>query len=87
MLPLAIYLVVINIAAFALYGIDKKRAVRKEWRISEKTLLVLALAGGALGAFSGMWLFRHKTKRLKFNLLVPACVVLWAIILWKILCC
>jgi len=82
MLALEIYLVVINVAAFALYGIDKNRAVRNAWRISEKVLLGAALAGGAVGALIGMQFFRHKTKHLKFNLLVPACLVLWVVILW-----
>ena len=85
MFVLEIYLIVINIAAFIMYGLDKKRAIQKAWRISEKALLGAAFAGGALGAYLGMQFFRHKTKHAKFNLLVPASMVLWMVILWKVL--
>ncbi len=84
MFALEIYLTAVNIIAFFLYGTDKKRAIKKAWRIPEKTLLGAAFAGGALGAFLGMQLFRHKTKHLKFNLLVPLSIVLWAFILWSV---
>ena len=59
---LAIYLIVINITAFALMGIDKKRARNKEWRISEAALFTTALLFGSLGSNIGMRYFRHKTK-------------------------
>lgn len=60
-----------NIAVFIIYGIDKRRAVRNKWRISEKTLILSALLGGGIGAFSGMFLLRHKTKHMKFLILIP----------------
>ena len=84
MMLLEIYLLIINMVAFAAYGIDKQRAIRKEWRISEKSLLLLAALGGALGALFGMHLFHHKTKQLKFNILVPACLILWVVLLWSV---
>ncbi|MBQ8565839.1 MAG: DUF1294 domain-containing protein [Bacteroidaceae bacterium] len=61
----------INIVAFAMYGIDKYRARKQQHRISEATLLGIALAGGALGAWIAMYTFRHKTRHVKFVLLVP----------------
>lgn len=79
-----IYLLVINVAAFVMYGMDKKRAVHGQWRIPEKSLLLAAAVGGALGALLGMQIFRHKTRHLKFTVLVPLCLVLWAVLLWKI---
>ena len=65
------YLVLANLVAFAMYGIDKKRAIKNKWRIPEKTLLLAALFGGAMGALWGMILFHHKTKKAKFFLIVP----------------
>ncbi len=47
-------------------GADKKRAIRREWRISEKTLFAVAILGGSLGAVCGMWVFHHKTKHWHF---------------------
>lgn len=61
----------INIVAFAMYGIDKYRARKQQHRIPEATLLGIALAGGALGAWIAMYVFRHKTRHVKFVLLVP----------------
>ena len=73
---LIIYLLLINVIAFAMYGIDKRKAMKDQWRIPEKTLLLAALIGGSIGAFVGMQVFHHKTKHWKFILGVPACMVL-----------
>ena len=75
------YLCVINILAFLAYGEDKRRAMCGGWRISEKTLLLLAAAGGGAGAFLGMQIFRHKTRHLKFTLGVPALAGAWILAL------
>ncbi len=61
----------LNLLAFALYGIDKRKAKRGAWRISEATLLLIAALGGSVGALLGMELFRHKTRHVKFRVLVP----------------
>ena len=65
------YVALVNLIAFAMYGIDKRRAIRDKWRIPEKKLLLIALFGGAFGALWGMILFHHKTKKAKFYLTVP----------------
>ena len=63
-----LYLVLINLAAFLLMGIDKFRARRELWRIPEKVLFGSALLGGSVGAIAGMFFFRHKTRHLSFRL-------------------
>lgn len=73
---LLVYLLAINIITFATYGIDKMKAKRNKWRISEATLLLLALCGGSLGAWAGMKVWHHKTKHLKFKYGVPAIILL-----------
>ena len=75
----SIYFIIINLIAFIIYGIDKYKAKRNHWRISEKMLLVLAAAGGFAGAFIGMRLFHHKTKHKKFVIGVPLIAILWII--------
>jgi uncharacterized membrane protein YsdA (DUF1294 family) len=62
-----------------IYAIDKWKAKHQKWRIPETTLLCLAMAGGALGAYIGMQLFRHKTKHKKFTFLVPLFLLLWLV--------
>ena len=66
-----VYLLVVNLITFFLYGIDKRRAVRKAWRIPESVLIGFAAIGGSVGAFLAMLVFRHKTKHAKFTVGVP----------------
>ena len=66
-----LYLMAVNIITFIVFGIDKQRAKNHEWRISEATLIGLAVIGGSVGALLGMRFFRHKTKHKKFLILVP----------------
>ena len=61
---------------FVVYGIDKWKARRGRWRVPEATLLVLAVAGGSVGAWVAMQLFRHKTQKKKFRYGVPVLFVL-----------
>lgn len=65
------YLIIINIAAWIMYGLDKWKAKSGAWRIPERTLLLTALAGGSVGALAGMLLFHHKTRKPKFMIGVP----------------
>ena len=70
------YLLGINAVTFALYGIDKLKSQKGWRRIPEKTLLMLAVIGGSMGALCGMRLFHHKTKHKKFYLGVPILLAL-----------
>ncbi len=73
---LCIYLLLINIATFLTYGIDKWKSRRDRWRISESTLLLLAFIGGSIGAWLGMKVWHHKTLHKKFKYGVPLIFVL-----------
>ena len=77
---LLIYLIIINIITFAMYGLDKRKAIRHKWRVPESTLIMAAWIGGAVGAVLGMVVFHHKTLKWKFRVLVPAALVVWAIL-------
>ena len=71
------YLLGINLVAFVLYGVDKKRAVRNEFRIRERVLLWMARLGGGLGSWMGIKTFHHKTKHTKFRIIVPLWTIIW----------
>lgn len=64
---IATALIAMNFLAFAAFDLDKSRAERGDWRVSEGTLLRLALFGGTLGAYAGRALFRHKTRKQPFS--------------------
>jgi uncharacterized membrane protein YsdA (DUF1294 family) len=66
-----IYLIVINVATFITYGIDKYKARRAMWRVREASLLILAVLGGSVGAWLGMKVWHHKKQHLKFKYGVP----------------
>ena len=70
------WLVFINLLAFVLFGLDKWKARRGAWRISENALMLSALLGGSLGALAGMRVFHHKTRHKKFTVGVPVLLVL-----------
>ena len=74
------YLIIINIAAWIMYGLDKWKAKNGAWRISERALLLATLAGGSVGALAGMLLFRHKTRKPKFVVGVPVMLVIHCVI-------
>ena len=69
------YLLAINIATFFLYGIDKYKAKKGRWRISEATLLLMAVIGGSIGAWAGMRLWHHKTMHKKFKYGIPVIII------------
>ena len=80
---LFIYLVAVNLVALLMFGIDKLKARHSFWRIPEKTLILSALAGGSIGALSGMLLFRHKTRHKLFTIGLPLILLLQLLfILW-----
>ena len=72
-----LYLIMINVITFALYGLDKWRAMTRQWRVREKKLIILALIGGSIGAMIGMTVFHHKTRKMKFRILVPIAIIIW----------
>ena len=84
---LLLWLAAANLLAFALMGLDKRRAQRDAWRIPEKTLFLFPLLGGALGGVAGMRLFRHKTRhwyfRFGFPLLLLAQLALAGWLCWR----
>ncbi len=73
---LLIYLALINIVAFFLYGIDKWKARHDKWRITKACLIWIAVAGGSIGALLGMKLWHHKTQHAKFKYGLPAILIL-----------
>ena len=73
---LVCYLLAINTVTFIVYGIDKYKAKKAKWRISEATLLLLAVLGGSVGAWVGMKVWHHKTMHKKFKYGIPAILVI-----------
>ena len=74
------YLFAINIVSFFLYGIDKYKAKKNKWRISEATLLMIAVIGGSIGAWVGMRLWHHKTMHKKFKYGIPIIIILQVVL-------
>lgn len=70
------YLLAVNIATFLLYGIDKYKAKKSKWRISEVTLLTMAAIGGSIGAWAAMRLWHHKTMHKKFKYGIPVMIIM-----------
>ena len=70
------YLLAVNIVTFLLYGIDKYKAKKGRWRISEATLLLMAVIGGSIGAWAGMRLWHHKTMHKKFKYGIPIIIII-----------
>ena len=80
-----IYLIAINVVTFFAYGIDKWKAKRSKWRISEATLLGMAVIGGSIGAWLGMRVWHHKTMHKKFQLGIPLVILVQiALVIWII---
>ncbi|MFC3927905.1 DUF1294 domain-containing protein [Streptococcus caprae] len=82
-----IYSLVWNAIVFVTYGVDKRRAIQDQWRISEKTLLLMALACGGFGALMGGYVFHHKTRKWYFVLswyLGIGITLAFAYLIWKL---
>ena len=78
---LFIYLIIVNLIAFVLFGMYKYKAKKNKWRIKESTLLIAAAAGGSYGAILGMFLFHHKIRKPKFYLSVPFLAMMHTILI------
>lgn len=81
---LLVYYVIINLVLFGAMGIDKYKAKKDLWRIKEATLMILALAGGAVGGFLGMKIFHHKSRKWYFYVVFAAGIILHIALLWLI---
>ena len=75
-LGISIYLIIVNFVGFLSMLIDKRRAIKNKWRISEKSLFIIAVIGGSIGSILGMKLFRHKTKHIQFRFGMPAILIM-----------
>ena len=75
------YLIFINVVTFLVYGIDKWKAKQGSWRISEATLLILAVFGGSIGALLGMKIWHHKTMHKKFKYGLPLILIIQIILI------
>ena len=83
---LILYLVIINVITFVLFGVDKYKAIRQEWRIRESTLLGLALIGGSIGGWLAMYIFHHKTKKVKFFVGIPVILAIQIVVFSYLFC-
>jgi len=70
------YIILINIIAFAMYGVDKRRAIKNKWRVSESALIMVCVLGGSVGGIIGIKLFHHKTRHRKFTIGVPLILIM-----------
>ena len=71
-----LYLLMVNLIGFLMMWSDKRKAKKGKWRIPEQTLFIVTALGGGIGTIAGMYTFRHKTKKLKFTIGLPALVIL-----------
>lgn len=71
-----VYLFVINVITFLIYGIDKQKAKKDKWRVPKRVLFLFSFLGGSIGALSGMKVFRHKTQKWKFKIGIPFILIL-----------
>ena len=70
------YIIIINIISFFIMLYDKRQAIYHNFRISEKTIFIVSLLLGGIGTYVGMYVFRHKTKHLKFTIGIPIVIIL-----------
>lgn len=71
-----LYLLIINALGFFLMLSDKRKAIKKKWRVPEATLMWVAALGGSIGSLLGMYTFRHKTRHPKFYIGIPVILIL-----------
>jgi uncharacterized membrane protein YsdA (DUF1294 family) len=76
---------IMNIIGLFIMGADKKRAQKHQYRISERSLWMVAILGGAVGTTAGMQLYRHKTKHTSFKVGFPVLAVIELVLFIKFL--
>lgn len=81
---ITLYFAVMNLTGFAMMGIDKRKAVKRLWRIPESTLFVIAIIGGSVGSIIGMRVFRHKTRHWYFVFGMPLILILQILLVYAI---
>ena len=77
------YLIIINCISFLLMGFDKHQAIHNKYRIPEIVLMIMAAIGGSIGSILGMYIFHHKTKKIKFHILFTIFLILQILFLIK----
>lgn len=75
-----IYIAIMNIIEFVIFGIDKRKAIKSLWRIPEKTLIAFAVIGGGVAMAVGMKVFHHKTKKTLFRVMAPVSIIFNALV-------
>ncbi len=80
-----IYIVLINIITFSIFGIDKLKAVKNKWRIPEKILFLFSIIGGSVGGLLGMYTFRHKTQKTAFKFGIPVILIVQIVLIYFIM--
>lgn len=76
-----IYMITVNIIGFIAMGIDKRKAKKGSWRITENTLFMFTILGGGIGTIAGIYAFRHKTKKKRFTIGMPVICILEIILI------
>ena len=71
-----IYIIIVNIIGFLIMLIDKRKAEKGSWRIQEKTIFIITALGGGIGTITGMYVFHHKTKKMRFTIGLPLITIL-----------
>lgn len=89
-MEITVYLILLYILLMSIYGlismgIDKQRAIKHQWRTPEVKLILIAILGGGIGSFLGMYLFRHKTKHLKFRIILPMTAFIDSLLILRLL--
>lgn len=80
-----IYIILINIITFSVFGIDKLKAIKNKWRIPEKILFLFSIIGGSVGGLAGMYTFRHKTQKPAFKFGTPAILIVQIVLIYFIM--
>lgn len=81
-----LYVLIVNLVSFLFFEWDKSKAEKGSFRISERTLMSLAILGGSIGALAGMYTFRHKTRKLKFRIGIPVILILQIMLAGVLIC-